>query len=237
MKEYEYVFEDMWQSRTHPAPELYSPVYDGRTNTEQDPFPYVQREHLRLLLQMMQSVVELWLRPETGTTTPAQCGLQLPDAVVLDSLCRRMMGMPSAKRANLPCTNDHVYEACRLISVLMIQSVEHRYASRCMGAVQRSRSLLPDVTSTAATTSILASVYKALEKTNLDQLWDKNIGLLYWVLLVFHCAAYRSPDSYSYYPYGHALLARVNFELTYSYRDWHGSLKPLLALRDLLPFQ
>ncbi len=83
---------------------------------------------------------------------------------------------------------------------------------------------------------ILASVYEALQKTDLDKLWDKNIGLLYWVLLVFHCVAYSSPGPDSYYPCGHALLARVNFELTYSYHDWHGSLKPLLALRDLLPF-
>ena len=97
LKEYEHIFEDSWKSRTHPDLELYSPVYDGRTDPQEDPFPFAKREHLRLLLQMMQSVVKIWLRQ---TASPPQ--QQVTDNVVLKSLCQRIKDMPSSKLLKLP---------------------------------------------------------------------------------------------------------------------------------------
>lgn len=209
LQEYEYVFEDAWQSRTHPDPELYSPVYDGRIEpaAQEDPFPYVQREHLRLLLQMMQSVISIWLRQTTE-------GEQEDETVALDSLCTQILLMPSARRTGLACSKDFMYEVCRLTSVLMIQSVERRLSWR----------------DAAQGTTLVAEIRAALGKTDLDGLWGSNIGLLYWVVLVFHCAAFETSD----YPFAHALQTRIHFQLTYEYRDWHGAVKPMLVLKDVM---
>ena len=212
LKEYEHIFEDTWTSRTRPDAELYSPVYDGRTDPRDDPFPFAKKEHLRLLLQMMQTVVNIWLRQ---TVTPLQ--QQATEEVVLNSLCQRIKSMPSSNLPKLPTTDHHIYEACRLTSVLMIRSVES-------GRMWRS---------VAEGTSLLGDIREALQKTDLDSLWDKQIGLLYWVILVFHCAAFGTPD----YPFGHTLETRIHFELTYTYGDWHGALKPMLVLNDVMPSQ
>lgn len=214
LKEYEYVFEDMWQSRDGPDTRLYSPVYDGRTDAADDPFPYVQREHLRLLLQMMQSVVKLWLQQ---VESPLE--QQLDESIVLDSLLDRILGMPSSKIPNLPCTDDHVYEACRLVSVLMIRSVE------------RGLSLHAVVQGTSTGSAMLRDIKEALVHTELEGFWGNQFGLLYWVMLVYHCAAFGSV----YHPFAHTLQVRLHFELTYSYVDWHAALKPMLALKDIIP--
>ncbi|KAI1615606.1 hypothetical protein EDD37DRAFT_497953 [Exophiala viscosa] len=208
LDEYEYVFEDVWQSRTHPDPELYSPVYDGRTDHENDAFPYVQRDHLRLLLQMMQSVINIWLRQITDDLRPKD------ETVVLDSLCSQILDMPSARKPDLACSNDFMYEACRLTSVLMVQSVEQFVSWR----------------DAAQGTTLVAEIKAALAKTELDGLWGKNIGLLYWVVLVLHCAAFETRE----YPFAHALQTRIHFQLTYEYRDWHGAVKPMLVLKDVM---
>ncbi len=219
LKEYRYVFEDMWQSRTHPAPELFSPVYDGREDPSEDPLPYVHvhAEHLRLLLQMMQSVVNAWLRQtRVPLDVDVDAGESDTDTVVLNSLCPRILHMPSAKVPGLPCTGDYVYEACRIVAVLMVQSAERNQLWR----------VLAQEGSGSETVTLLRALRYALEKTDLGSLWGKNIGLLYWVGLVFHCAAFGSTE----YPFAHALHVRVCFELTYSYHDWHGALKPVSIL-------
>lgn len=102
-----------------------------------------------------------------------------------------------------------------MTSVLLIQSVEsHRHWH-----------------GVAAGTSVLQEIREALEKTNLDGLWGKNIGLLYFVVLVFHTAAFGTSE----YLFGHVLQGRIHFEVTYSYNDWHGALQPMAVLSDLVP--
>ncbi|KAJ9617266.1 hypothetical protein H2200_000987 [Cladophialophora chaetospira] len=211
LKEYEHVFNDRWRSRTAPDPELYSPLYDGREDSNEDPFPFVSQEYLRVLLQMMQSVVKIWLRQRTSSVTQPTPA----DSLMLNSLYQRIFSMPSSEVSNLPCSNDYVYEACRLASVLLIRSV---YSNRHWKYV-------------AAGTSILSKIREALQNTALDGLWEKNIGLLYFVVLIFHSAAFGTPD----YIYGHVLQGRIHFELTYSHNDWHGALRPMMALNDLMP--
>lgn len=209
LKDYEHIFEDPWRSRTHPAPELYSPVYDGRDDQQDDPFPFVKKEHLRLLLQMMQSVIKIWLQQ---TKLPSQP--QWPDFMVLDSLCQRIVSMPSSKVPGLPCSDDHVYEACRLISLLMVQSVEAGRSWKCM--VQG--------------TSMLVDIKEALQRTDLGSLWGDNVGLLYWIMLVYHCAAYGTAD----YALAHTILTNIQFEITYSYEDWHAALIAMAELKDVM---
>ncbi|KAK6375694.1 hypothetical protein LTS17_007516 [Exophiala oligosperma] len=221
-KEYEYVFEDEWQTRTRPEAELFSPVYDGRDDPDnEDSFPYVHADHLRRLLGMIQITIEIWTRQ---TRTPLEVGPK--EVALLGLLCRQILSLPSAKMPGLACTGDHMYESCRLTSVLMIQSV----------ALGKSWKTV------AQASALLGELRVALEKTHLGPtfegggisgkgLWDKNIGLLYWIGLVFHCAAFGSPD----YGFGHALQTSLSFEVTYNYHDWHGALIPMLTLKDVMP--
>ena len=123
--------------------------------------------------------------------------------------------MPSSRLSDMPCSDDHIYEACRLTSMLLIQSVE---SNRHWHVV-------------ATGTSTLRDIRDALQKTDLDRLWDKNIGILYFVALVFHSAAFGTPEN----PYGYVLQGRVHFEVTCSYNDWHGALLPMAVLSDLMP--
>ncbi|KIW68466.1 hypothetical protein PV04_04408 [Phialophora macrospora] len=211
LSEYEHVFEDRWRSRTAPEPELFSPLYDGRQDSSEDPFPFMDRDHLRLLLQMMQSVIKIWIRVKASPAAQ-----QAPaNNLILKSLYQRIFNMPSSKVPDLPSSNDHVYEACRLTSVLLIRAVEHNQHWR----------------SEAAGTSLLQRIRDALQKTDLDGLWGKNIGQLYYVVLVFHSAAFGTHE----YLFGHVVQGRIHFELTYSYNDWHGALLPMAVLNSLAP--
>ncbi|EXJ69871.1 uncharacterized protein A1O5_06944 [Cladophialophora psammophila CBS 110553] len=211
LKEYEHVFEDRWHSRIQADPELYSPLYDGRIDPSEDPFPFLRRDHLRLLVQMMQSVVKIWTRRD-----PCSAQQQLTaDTLISMSLCQRILAMPSSTIPDLPCSTDYVYEACRLTSVLLIRSVESNRHWRFV----------------AKGTSILQDIRDALHKTDLDNLWDKDIGLLYYVVLVFHSATFGTP----HYLFGHILQTRIHFAVTYSYDDWIGAIKPMLTLHELMP--
>lgn len=77
---------------------------------------------------------------------------------------------------------------------------------------------------------MLEQIQDALKRTDLRSLWGDQLGLLYWVLLVFHCAAFDTP----YYLFAHAIQVRIHFEVTYAHTDWHGALKPMIALKDIM---
>ncbi|KIW18120.1 hypothetical protein PV08_02408 [Exophiala spinifera] len=219
LKEYEYVFEDEWQSRTHAQPELFSPVYDGREKPDEDAFPYVHTDHLRHLLQMMQSVIEIWTRQ---TRTPLEVGDK--EVAVLDLLCPQILSLPSATLPGLACTGDYVYEACRVTSVLMIQSVER---SQSWKKVAQGSKLMGELRAALERTELGPTLERGVSGGH----WRKNLGLLYWIVLVFHCAAFGSAD----YAFAHALQTSLSFELTYNYHDWHGALVPMLMLKDVMP--
>lgn len=159
----------------------------------------------------MQSVVKIWLNRKASTESQHTQA----DWLILKPLYQRIFNMPSSKLPDMPSSNDHAYEACRLTSVLLIRSV---FSNRHWRFV-------------AADTSILQDIREALQKTDLDGLWDKNIGLLYFVVVIFHSAAFGTPD----YLFGHVLQGRIHFELTYSYNDWHGALQPMMVLNDMMP--
>jgi len=209
LQEHEFVFEDQWKSRTEPDPTLFSPVYDGRTNSTEDPFPCSEDEHLHILLEMMQDAINLWLRQDFSLELP-----YMDDEYVLQALHDGILAMPSAYIPGLPCSNDYIYECCRLTSVLMVRSVQTKRTWK----------------TTAKKDSILHQLREALQKTDLSSLWGNKLGLLYWVILVFHCAAFGTPD----YLLGHSIQTRVHFELTYSRTDWHGALKPMIVLKDVI---
>ena len=211
LQEYDHIFEDQWHARTV-EPELWSPFYDGREDENDDPFPFVVAEHLRVLLQIIQSLVKISLQWKDSTPYHATVY-----QTILQSLFRRIFSMPSAKLPNMPCSNDFVYEAIRLTSILLIRSLKSNGHPRSL----------------AAGTSIVQEIRVALEKTNLNGLWDKHIGLLYLVILVYQSAAFGTPD----YLFGHVLILRLHFTLTYSYNDWHATVQPMAVIHDLLPLE
>lgn len=209
LTEVEFIFEDQWKSRTEPDLTLFSPIYDGRTNPLDDPFPHVESNYLHVLLEMMQEIINIWLRPGFSLGT-----LSKIDASMLESLQISVLTMPSAHVPSLPCSSDYVYECCRLISVLMVRSVQVKCSWKTM----------------AGRNSLLPQLREALHRTDLGNLWGNKLGLLYWVILVFHCAAFGTPD----YLLGHSVQTRIHFELTYSRTDWHGAVKPMIALKDII---
>jgi hypothetical protein len=209
LKDMEFIFEDQWKSRTEPDLTLFSPLYDGRVNPLDDPFPYVESNHLHVLLEVMQEIITIWLASGFSEWPPSRNATS-----VLEPLQIGVLTMPSAHVPSLPCSGDYVYECCRLISVLMVRSFQARCSWKAM----------------AARNSLLPQLREALHKTDLGGFWGNRLGLLYWVILVFHCAAFGTPD----YLLGHAVQTRIHFELTYSRTDWHGAVKPMIALKDII---
>ena len=186
--------------RLGPGPELYSPVYDGRSDPEEPPFPYVKAQRLRQLLQVMQSIVRICIgREDPGYGHVAH-------VTVRDRLCQQILDIPSLRRLNSRPSGDHIHEACRLTSVLLAQSL---LTGRSWQAIVHESSTLLDF-------------MQALHASDPGSLWDENLGLLYLVTLVFHCAAFGTTE----YPYLHALMTRLYFELAYEYDDWHGAVFP-----------
>jgi hypothetical protein len=168
-------------------------------------------EHLQLLLQITRSIINIWLRKKAASPlaqSPA-------DSAALKALYRRLFLMPSSQLQDVPCSNDHVYEACRLTSLLLVDSVE---SNRHLRGIARNGSALQEIR-------------LALQKTDLDGLWGPNIGLLYFVVVVFQSAAFGTLE----YPFAHVLQARIHFQVTYSHDDWHGALLPMAVLYDLTP--
>ena len=209
LKDYEFVFEDQWRTRTQSDPTLFSPVYDGRVNSAEDPFPYVEDQHLHILLEMMRDVINIWVQRDVS-----QKPQHTDNTIVLQSLQAGLLNLPSAHDPGFPHTNDFIYESCRLTSVLMVRSVQ----------------TLSNWRLTAERESLLRPIREALKRTDLGGLWGNKVGLLYWVVLVFSCAAFGTPD----YLKAHSVLLMLHFELTFTKTDWHGALLPMVALKDVI---
>jgi hypothetical protein len=211
MDEFRPILEDPMRPRLGPNPELYSPVYDGRTDLGELPFPYVKTQPLRLLLQVMQSVVKICIDREDPELGPAA------HATVLNRLCEQILDMRSLPPLNSRQSECNIYEACRLTSVLLARSI---LTGRSWQAI-------------AHESTITLDFMRALHASDTGSLWGKNFGLLYWVTLVFHSAAFGTAQ----YPYLHALMTRIYFELTYTHDDWHGAIFPMISLKSLMPLE
>jgi hypothetical protein len=82
--------------------------------------------------------------------------------------CRRAIELFQPCAKSPASESGHVYECCRLVAHLML----------------RAELLQCSLRAAAAGTTYLPEIDNALQKTNLFELWDSQIGLLYWVLLV-----------------------------------------------------
>lgn len=209
LQDYEFVFEDQWRRRTEPDPKLFSPAYDGRSNSTEDPFSHIEAQHLHMLLDMMQDVINIWLHRGVSLKQP-----HTDATLVLQYLQVGILSLPSAYDHSFPYSNDFIYESCRLTSVLMARSAQ----------------TISNWKLTAERESLLRPLREALKRTDLAGLWGNKLGLLYWVVLVFSCAAFGTPN----YLLVHSILLMIHSELTHTKTDWHGALIPMIALKDVI---
>lgn len=212
IEEYGDRLEDPTRPRTSPDPRLYSPVYDGRTDPKEDAFPHVTSSHLRELLEQMQAIVKI--RIDQSDTTRTHSG----DSRLMQKLCQQILTIPSPSQRTPPWPNDHVYETCRLTCVFLVRSL----------LTGRSWQTLGSQGTTVA--DLMHSLYASDPASDL---WGVRIGLLHWVLLVWYCASYNT----EHYIFLHSLTVRMQFELSYAYKDWHGACLPMVALRHLMPLE
>lgn len=77
-------------------------------------------------------------------------------------------------------------------------------------------------------TALVKNIKSGLQRSDLGQLWGPNIGVLYWIVLVTHCASFGR----EHYLFFHTTLMRLWFQMTCQKDDWRGALKPMLVLRD-----
>jgi hypothetical protein len=82
--------------------------------------------------------------------------------------CRRVIELFQPCTESLASESGHVYECCRPVAHLML----------------RAESLRCSLREAAQCTTYLLEINNALQRTNLFELWDSQIGLLDWVLLV-----------------------------------------------------
>ena len=228
ISEYGERLEDPTRPRTNPDPRLYSPVYDGRIDPkEEDPFPHVQSPHLRDLLEQMSAIVKIKIEQSDTTTTmqtpsqtqprphPNSCS---SDPILFQKLCQNILTIPSPSQRTTPLPNDHVYETCRLTSVFLVRSLLTGRSWQALGSEG------------TAVADLMHSLYASDPGADL---WGERIGLLHWVLLVWYCASYNT----EHYIFLHSLTVRMQFELSYAYKDWHGACLPMVALSYLMPLE
>lgn len=95
--------------------------------------------------------------------------------------CRQVIELFKPYTGSSVSESGSVYECCRLVAHVMLRAE----ALRC------------SVREAAEGTAYLVDIDNALQRTNLFDLWDSQIGLLYWVLLVSCTSALGSSFSLS----------------------------------------
>jgi hypothetical protein len=181
--------------------DLLSPIY----NEAKQPFPSVKSEWLGTLLEVAQCTFDFWIT----SVSDSKCELTYASA---RKSCKNFSQRIEDIAYSLG--RDGIYESCHWTASLMVRSVEN--CESWLESAQRD--------------TILHSCRDALSRTNLGDLWGTQIGLLYWVVLVMHCASFQTPS----YPFYHSIFIRLIFELTYRYDDWYGAVRPLTNLQSIM---
>lgn len=109
--------------------------------------------------------VQSWLATFRGDDNEAE----EEDMLLYRQHCRDAIARFKSSVVISSSESGYVYECCRLAAQLMLRAETRRYSLN--EAVQG--------------TTFHIQVENALQKTDLFDLWGPNIGLLYWVLLVF----------------------------------------------------
>jgi hypothetical protein len=118
----------------------------------------------------------------------------------------RLASLPSARLPGLPTTNNWVYEACRMASIIYASAIIMR-VPLSLAAEPGRNIIMRDImslegsfeSSQAFTPRLTETLYEVMEKTNIGDLWNNMSGVFYWVVTVGAAAA-RTPvniDMYS----------------------------------------
>lgn len=176
---------------------LLSPVYYGTANVRSESYFLIKNERTYALLRATQHILESWQEASVRDDVPDEFRDQL-------GLAKCDAGVGSST------TGDGVFEAVRHVAMLMVRAYDRR-----------------ESWGQASAGFPVERVKEALLTTDLGSLWGHSIGVLYWIVLVMHCATFRTSE----YLFYHGLLSRIFFELTYRYSDWRGAVEPLIRLR------
>ena len=103
--------------------------------------------------------------------------------------------------------HEHIYECCRLTSLIMLRAEEASLSLRA--AVEN--------------TTILEDIRHSLQHTDTANLWGDHIGLLFWVIVVVNAAAFHT----THHLFTTSILTNLMFEVCYSDYDLDVALIPL----------
>jgi hypothetical protein len=119
-----------------------------------------------------------------GAPTP----LNYDDIVI--GIQQRLFSLPSAHTPGLPMSNDWVYEACRIASLIYTAAIVGRVPFSVAGGSPTSA--LRDPAQPNTQSHLVESLYETLEHCDMFDVWDDMAGVLYWTSSVGAAAA-RAP--------------------------------------------
>ena len=160
------------------------------------------------LLRDMRDLTDLFLAQSTalepvGDATDVHVACSPSNEVYYKTrvagICDRLANLPSAYTPDHPNSCDWVYEACRLSATIYTTSIVRRLpfsvaatSSRYPFCVQAGALNEPYSSQIALTTHICEELMQTLERTDLANVWNDMVGVLYWICTVGAAAA-RSP--------------------------------------------
>jgi hypothetical protein len=119
--------------------------------------------------------------------------------VKLSQIRKRLTFLPSASTPGLPTSNDWIFEACRITSLIYAASIILRLPFSVTADPSRNPLVSEPETlnnpiggAHLLATRLSEALYEVLERTDLANLWSDMSGVLYWVCAVGAAAA-RAP--------------------------------------------
>lgn len=103
---------------------------------------------------------------------------------------QRLFALPSACTPGLAVSNDWVYEACRIASLIYTAAIVERMPFSEAGGSPDSPLRDPALPNTNS--RLVESLYETLKRCDMFDVWDDMAGVLYWVSSVGAAAA-RAP--------------------------------------------
>ncbi|KAF2024728.1 hypothetical protein EK21DRAFT_78108, partial [Setomelanomma holmii] len=116
------------------------------------------------------------------------------DAVVT-AFHQRVVALPSAHTPGYPSSNDWVYEACRIASLIYMTAIIMRVPFSVAATLNTHHYIPTDsesehqIDEAYSTARLTRSLFEVLKRTDQANLWDNMSGVLYWVSAVGAAAA------------------------------------------------
>jgi len=124
-----------------------------------------------------------------GRLSPCSSGYDTQASEIYDRLVTR----PSAYTPNLATYHDWVYEACRIAALIYTSAIIRRVPFSV--AAQIDLPPAEDQDGHLGRSRLVEALYKALQRTDLSNVWQNMAGVLYWVCSIGAAAARPSAAS------------------------------------------